>query len=114
MLERLLAGYQTEAFSYSSVGGTQGGVAEGYKIDHNRVLIGHGPDQFKAAKAAIDAWRMFALDWIEIFPALPSVQVGATVAVVVRHLGFWSVNISRIVYLLNEETRYGFAYVTLP
>jgi uncharacterized protein (UPF0548 family) len=113
-LERLLAQHQTDPLSYSAVGGTQGEVPEGYKIDHNRTLIGHGLDQFKAAQAAIDAWRMFALDWIEIFPALPSVQVGATVAVVVRHLGFWSVNISRIVYLVNEESRYGFAYGTLP
>jgi uncharacterized protein (UPF0548 family) len=33
---------------------------------------------------------------------------------VVRHVGFWSVNISRIVYLIDEESRYGFAYGTLP
>jgi uncharacterized protein (UPF0548 family) len=35
------------------------------------------------------------------------------VAVVVRHLGFWSVNISRLIYVIAEPSRYGFAYGTL-
>lgn len=114
MLERLLANHQTDAFSYSAVEGTQGGAPEGYQVDRNRILIGHGLDQFKAAKAAIDDWKMFDLDWIELFPKCPSVQVGTAVAVVVRHLGFWSVNISHIVYVIDEESRYGFAYGTSP
>lgn len=112
-LERLLANHQTDSISYSAVGGTQGGAPEGYKVDRNRILIGDGLDQFKAARAAIDDWKMFDFDWIELFPKRPSVQVGAAVAVVVRHLGFWSVNISRIVYVIDEESRYGFAYGTL-
>ena len=112
-LERLLAAHRGDPFSYPAVGGTQGLAPTGYRVDHNRILIGLGLDQFKAAKAAIDAWMMFDLDWIELFPARPSVRVGTIVAVVVRHLGFWSVNISRIVYLVNEESKYGFAYGTL-
>jgi uncharacterized protein (UPF0548 family) len=77
-------------------------------------MLGHGLDRYKAARAAIDDWKMFDLDWIEMFPTRPSVQIGTAVAVVVRHLEFWSVNISRIVYVVNEETRYGFAYGTSP
>jgi uncharacterized protein (UPF0548 family) len=113
-VERLIANQQTDAVSYWAVGGTRGVAPANYRVDHNRILIGRGLDQFKAAKTAIDAWRMFDLDWIELFPARPSVQVGTTVAVVVRHLGFWSVNISRIVYVIDEESRYGFAYGTCP
>jgi uncharacterized protein (UPF0548 family) len=113
-LERLLANHQRDAVSYSAVGGTQGVAPQGYKVDRNRILIGHGLDQFKTARAAIDDWKMFDFDWVELFPKRPSVQVGAAVAVVVRHLGFWSVNISRIVYVIDEGSRYGFAYGTLP
>lgn len=113
-LARLLTKDQTNPFSYSPVGGTKVGAPEGYKIDRNRILVGYGLDQFKAAKAAIDDWKMFDLDWIELFPKRPSVQVGSAVAVVVQHLGFCSVNISRIVYVIDEESRYGFAYGTLP
>ncbi len=113
-LERLLAVCQTDAFSYSAMGGTQGGAPEGYNVDHNRLLIGHGQKQFKAARAAIDDWKMFDLDWIELFPNRPPLQAGSAVAVVVHHLGFWSVNISRVIYVIDEESRYGFAYGTLP
>ena len=113
-LAQLLATHQTNPFSYAAVGGTQGDAPAGYRVDHNRILIGHGLDQFEAARAAIDDWKMFNVSWVELLPARPDIRVGAAVAVVVRHLGFWSVNISRIVYLVNEESRYGFAYGTLP
>jgi uncharacterized protein (UPF0548 family) len=111
-LERLLTMRETDSFSYSAVGSTQRDAPGGYRVDHNRILIGHGLEQFIAAKAAIDDWKMFDLDWIELLPARPSVQAGTTVAVVVQHLGFWSVNISRIVYTIDEKSRYGFAYGT--
>jgi len=42
---------------------------------------------------------------------------GATVGVLVSHLGFWSLNACRIVYTIDEHgpvERYGFAYGTLP
>lgn len=42
---------------------------------------------------------------------------GVTIAVVVRHLGFWSLNAGRIIYVIDEErgdmSRSGFAYGTL-
>jgi uncharacterized protein (UPF0548 family) len=44
------------------------------------------------------------------------IAVGSTVAVVVHHLNFWSLNACRIVYVIDEETdvkRFGFAYGTL-
>jgi uncharacterized protein (UPF0548 family) len=44
------------------------------------------------------------------------IEVGATVAVLVAHLGFWSLNSCRIVYLIDERgpvERFGFAYGTL-
>jgi uncharacterized protein (UPF0548 family) len=113
-LARLLSTDQTNPFSYAAVGGTQKDAPPGYRPDHNRILLGRGLDRFKSARAAIDDWKMFDLDWIELFPARPSIQIGTAVAVVVRHLGFWSMNISRIVYVVNEESRYGFAYGTLP
>lgn len=105
--------HETEPFSYAAVGGTQKDSLAGYRVDHNRILIGHGLDRFEDAKGAIDDWKMFDLDWTELFPTRPSVQVGTAVAVVVRHLGFWSVNISRLIYVIAEPSRYGFAYGTL-
>ena len=112
-LARLLTTHSADPFSYGAVGGTQGRPAAGYQVDHNRIRLGKGVDQFRAAKGAIDDWKMFDLPWIELFSTPPTIEVGQTVAVLVRHLGFWSVNISRIVYVVNEQSRYGFAYGTL-
>ena len=60
---------------------------------------------------------MFDMAWIELcWPDTP-IEPGATVAVVVSHLGFWSMNACRIVYVIDEPgppERYGFAYGTLP
>ena len=113
-LARLLAKHETDSFSYASVGATNLEAPAGYNLDCNRIVLGHGLEVFHAASAAIREWKMFDLDWIEVFPVRPSAQVANTVAVVVCHLGFWSVNISRIVYVIDEASRYGFAYGTLP
>ncbi len=100
-------------FSYSEVGATRGAVPAGYNVDHNRTLLGHGRETFAAGVSAINDWKMFDLPWVELIPHTPQMRIGETVAVLVRTLGFWSVNVSRVVYTLEEESRYGFAYGTL-
>ncbi len=59
---------------------------------------------------------MFDTGWIDLcWPEAP-IQAGSTVAVVARHFGFWSMNVARISYVVDEsgaQTRYGFAYGTL-
>jgi hypothetical protein len=60
---------------------------------------------------------MFDMSWIDLcWPDTP-IELGATVAVVIPHLGFWSMNACRIVYLIEEHgsvEKHGFAYGTLP
>jgi uncharacterized protein (UPF0548 family) len=106
-------------FSYPEVGATRNGAAPaGYNVDHNRVRLGTGAETFRRATAAVRAWRMSSLGWMSIQPANAPVTPGETVAAVVRHHGFWSLNACRVVYLLDDEEdglrRTGFAYGTLP
>jgi uncharacterized protein (UPF0548 family) len=56
---------------------------------------------------------MFDLGWVRVFRTDTPIEVGATVAVLVRHFGFWSLNTARIVYVIKEDRRFGFAYGTL-
>jgi uncharacterized protein (UPF0548 family) len=56
---------------------------------------------------------MFKLGWVDLFPDSAPIRVGQTVAAVVRHFGFWSMNACRIVYVIEENRRFGFAYGTL-
>ena len=56
---------------------------------------------------------MFNLGWVRLFPGNTPIEVGESVAVLVRHFGFWSMNACRIVYRIDEDRRFGFAYGTL-
>lgn len=88
----------------------------GFKVDEVRAVIGHGQAAFETAKAALREWRHFDLGWVELHPQAAPVEVGTVVAVLVRHLGFWSLNGCRVLYLLDDaenENSFGFAYGTL-
>jgi uncharacterized protein (UPF0548 family) len=113
-------GAQREAiFSYSEVGGSREGAATvaGYDVDHNRVQLGSGRETYERAKQAVREWKMFDMPWVQLcWPRAP-LAVGTNVAVLVSHLGVWSLNPCRIVYTIDESEaaieRYGFAYGTL-
>jgi uncharacterized protein (UPF0548 family) len=105
-------------FPYTEVGATRvSGAPRGYTVDHNRVLLGRGPEVFAQAKRAIRGWKMFEMDWLELCWTDAVIEVGSTVGVLVGHYGFWSLNPCRITYVLEERGRvekFGFAYGTLP
>ena len=111
-----LAAQNGQRFSYEDVGASRSAGPGGCVVDHNRVQLGVGRAVFERAKNAIQQWKMFDMDWLELcWPDVP-IAAGATVAVVVHHLGFWSLNACRIVYALEERgaiEKYGFAYGTL-
>jgi uncharacterized protein (UPF0548 family) len=87
----------------------------GFRVDVQEVVVGQGEAAFVRAKAALKEWRHFELGWVEVFPALAAVAPGTVVAVLVRHLGFWSMNGCRVVYAIGGDgsREFGFAYGTL-
>jgi uncharacterized protein (UPF0548 family) len=112
-----LSAQQNKTFSYAEVGCSRQQAPKGYIADHNRIKLGQGVDVFERAKCALRKWKMFDMPWIDLcWPDTP-VEPGANVAVLVSHLGFWSMNACRIVYVIDEHgpsEKYGFAYGTLP
>ena len=115
-IEAFISAQRDKPFSYSPAEITRNPHASGYNVDHNRALLGYGPQSFTAAIAAIRQWKMFDIGWVELFRKDTPIQTGSAVAVVVKHLGFWSMNACRIVYVVEEsdvKQRYGFAYGTL-
>jgi uncharacterized protein (UPF0548 family) len=116
-IEAFIAAQQNQKFSYAEVGCTRQQAPNGYTADHNRINLGQGSDTFERAKSAVHQWKMFDMPWIDLcWPDTP-IELGATVAVVIPHLGFWSMNACRIVYLVEEHSsleKHGFAYGTLP
>jgi uncharacterized protein (UPF0548 family) len=115
-IQKFLDDRGDDDFSYEETGATRSIAPSGYNIDHNRIRLGKGPSDFQKAKAAVRAWKMFDMPWVELFPCEPLIEVGRTVAIVVGHFGFCSLNASRILYLIDEVSDvepYGFAYGTL-
>jgi uncharacterized protein (UPF0548 family) len=84
-----------------------------YIVDRNRVRLGQGREVFERATVLLKDWRMFALGWVELLPKSTTIEPGATVAVLIHHFGFWSLNASRVVYVFNEKRSFGFAYGTV-
>lgn len=115
-IERFLSAQREQSFSYPEVGASRKQSPVGYDIDHNRAMLGSGNESFAKAVAAIRSWQMFNFGWCRIYPRNAPIQVGTTVAILIKHFGFWSLNACRIVYVIEEQgplQRYGFAYGTL-
>ncbi len=84
-----------------------------YNVNHHQMVVGNGEGDWKRAIEAVRQWKMFDLPWVELcWPDAP-IEDGETVAVLIWHLGFHSLNANRIVYVIDEPTRFGFAYGTL-
>lgn len=101
-------------FTYSDVGATNTTPPGGFTVDHNRVHLGNGETVYRAGVAALKDWRQFDLGWVTIVPRGVKIEIGAIVAIKARAFGSWSLSASRIVYVIDEPRRFGFAYGTLP
>jgi uncharacterized protein (UPF0548 family) len=103
------------ALSYDPVGIARQAPA-GFNADLATAVIGHGQQTFERAKNALAQWRHYEMGWVELFPRGASIEPGTVVAVLVRHLGFWSLNGCRVVYGVGDRqtgSSFGFAYGTL-
>lgn len=101
--------------SYQPVGATaRPNPVKRFNNDSLRVELGQGATDFERAKAAIRRWRMFPDRWTQILPEAVPIRKNEVVAMYARSLGLWWRNACRIVYVVDEPTRFGFAYGTLP
>src|SRR5438093_8776381 len=110
-IEVFLKDRKADILSYSEVGATRkSSTPTGYNLDHNRQLLGHGRDDFEKAKDAIRNWKMFEVPGLRLIDPDTRIEPGRNVSLLAHHLGFWSLNSCRIVYVIDERDRFGFAY----
>lgn len=86
------------------------------RIDRADVPLGSGEAVYDRAVTALGAWRQFEVGWMDLWPREAPTAPGTVVVVVIRHLGFWSMNGCRVVYRRDDPRirRRGYAYGTLP
>jgi len=109
-------------FSYPDVGATRHRPPpEGWRVNHMRRLMGTGRVLHNKIVQALFSWDLLAVGNLKLFSAAPQVVPQATVAILSRHFGIWSVDFCRVIYVLREGPeqsgkilRTGFAYGTLP
>ncbi len=114
-IRELLSKEKHRPFSFSPANFQTAIFPAGSKIDHHRVRLGTGGRAFEQGAQAIQRWQMFNIGWLQLcWPHAP-IEPGSTVGVLAHHFGFWSLNICRIVSVIQEDgRRYGFVYGTLP
>jgi len=101
-------------FSYAHFGASrEGDCPSAYVSDHNRVQLGCGASTWTVGKQSIREWQMFDIPRLQLCWPNGPITEGTNLAIAIRHFGFWSLNASRIVYVMEEERRFGFAYGTL-
>ena len=117
-LKRFLAAMATSPLSYVDVGIASQSAPVGYRLDTAEVLLGTGEAAFRSAVMALQSWKMFDLGWVQAMPSAAPIAPSVNVAVTVHHLGFWSLNGCRVVYIVpsteGATERYGFAARRLP
>jgi uncharacterized protein (UPF0548 family) len=114
-IDRFLLDSHKLPLSYGPIGIVRE-KTERHGVDHAVVAIGRGEVDFERARVALSAWKQFDMGWTETFPLRAPLEPGTVVAVLIRHLGFWSLNGCRVVYTIggvDDVARFGFAYGTL-
>jgi uncharacterized protein (UPF0548 family) len=114
-LERELAVATGESPTYSEIGRSlePEPFPEGYRSDQYEATLGTGAVVFERATQGLRAWRAHRLRGLSVYPAQAPVEEGATVLVCMG-IGLVLPSPCRIVKVLNEPDRRGFAYGTLP
>jgi uncharacterized protein (UPF0548 family) len=115
-IRRFIDSQRDAPFSYPAVGASRLKAPARYITDHNRIRLGSGEDVFNRAARALRQWKMFDTGFTQLCWTDTPIEAGRVVAVLARHLGVWSLNACRVVYVLDEDgpvRRLGFAYGTL-
>ena len=102
-------------YSYTEVGrSAQDTPVPGFDNDFNFIELGQGPAVWEAAKEAIRHWKIFPGGWACIAPDDTPIREKEVVAMSAWVWGLWWLNSCRVVYVIDNQDQFGFAYGTLP
>lgn len=103
-----------QELTYGEVGRTRQELPTGYAHLSRQARIGQGQQQFDGASSALFTWQLQQRAGVRVLASAPDVAVGA-VAVLLLGVGPLALRAPvRVVYLIDEPRRKGFAYGTLP
>jgi uncharacterized protein (UPF0548 family) len=114
-VKRLLATSADAEPTYPEVGATlRGEHPEGYRHDTYEVELGNGRTVFKRASTGLRTWKGHEVPGIDVIPHSTPIEPGSTVIVTLGTPWLALAAPCRIVGVIDEPDRWGFAYGTLP
>ncbi|MBV8966627.1 MAG: DUF1990 domain-containing protein [Mycobacteriaceae bacterium] len=105
-----LARLADKPFTYPAVGATAGRLPDGYRHVHASARIGTGRPRFDEAAERVMRWGMLRGAGAHVTPSTDAAAVGSVVVVALGPVRAPC----RVVYVVDEQNRRGFAYGTLP
>jgi uncharacterized protein (UPF0548 family) len=86
----------------------------GFRHESFSTAVGRGARSLARARLGLQQWAAHRGSGVEVFPADVEVAPGSTVALVSRQLGLWVLVACQVATLVDEPSRFGFVYATLP
>ena len=86
----------------------------GFRHDTFKRTVGSGPTDFLRARHGLEQWAAHRQSGVDVFPPDAALSPDSTVAIVTRQLGLWVLAACRVVEVIDEPSRFGFMYATLP
>ena len=114
-MKRLVEDLEGAEPTYSDIGATLAGrQPEGFHHDHYETVLGSGPETFQRAVRGLKTWEAHHLPGVRVFPDDQEIRAGATVVITLGTPVLALAAPCRIVMVMDRQTRWGFAYGTLP
>jgi uncharacterized protein (UPF0548 family) len=114
-MQRLIEELEHAEPTYSDIGATLAGKRpDGFHHDRYEAVLGQGADAFQRAITGLKTWKAHRLPGMRVFPDDQEIRTGATVVITLGTPIASLVVPCRIVGVIDGQTRWGFAYGTLP
>ena len=113
-LGAVLEAATAQAPTYPEVGATAGDLPPGCAHLRRRVVVGSGERVFERVAEGVRHWRVQQRAGLLVHASAPTTELGSTAVLAVRLGPVWRLAACRVVRVLDEPHRRGFAYGTLP
>lgn len=111
---RLSQQAQALELSYDDVGvSRRSSSPDRFRMDHWTIELDDDQGSFDRARQALRRWAAHTGAGARIAPSEPPIQVGQVVVVAMKIAGFTAIAPCRIVWVVDDHDRFGFAYGTL-
>ena len=91
-----------------------GELPVGFRHDHYTTVLGSGENTFQRAVEGLQTWQAHLLPFVRVVPSGAEIRSGATVIVLLGPSRLAIAAPCRILAVVNEPSRWGFAYGSLP